>query len=199
MFLKLKKFWYSHQEYTLKDLHQMFLTERGQTDKYEFIDILKILKNTDISSLKSYFNDDLGSLFFIYLVGGGYLRQREAAWIYGQNETLSDPRYRPLSKISPFFFESFNKKQVDIFIFLFNHVSEQLNTPYLEKLLKTLDQDKSYTGSERQFVQYVVNRIVEGCMKSRKQNDAYWSGLNDLIKSTPEYRAKTYHLTGTVQ
>ena len=45
----------------------------------------------------------------------------------------------------------------------------------------------------------VGNRIVEGCMKSRKQNDAYWSGLNDLIKSTPEYRAKTYHLTGTVQ
>ncbi len=46
----------------------------------------------------------------------------------------------------------------------------------------------------------VGNGIVEGCMKSRKQNDAYWRELNEQIKAaTPEYWAKTYHLAGTVQ
>lgn len=156
MFLKLKTLWHSHQKHTLEDLYQMFLKEQDQTYKYEFIDILKILKNTDIENLKSYFNGDLGSLFFIYLVGGGHLRERADAWIYTQNETLKDLRYQSSNKLSPFFFESFNKKQVDIFTFLFNHVSEQLNTPYLNKLLETLDQDKKNTGLERQFGQYMV-------------------------------------------
>ena len=37
--------------------------------------------------------------------------------------------------------------------------------------------------------------LVDVC-KNKEQNDMYWSGLNDLIKNTPEiFRDKTYHLT----